>query len=148
MKKIMLLASLVAMSISSVAMALTEGAPRAVTISGCPAGTVSFVYRGNIDGPTGACAYTQRWESPLRGAQPALCLVRELKVLYQTSCLDNRLSNITTSVISVPTCWGFDQLGLPSNVKLVFAESAAAPTLRGIAVFKSSPFLPQAVTID
>jgi hypothetical protein len=147
-KKIMLSASLAAMSISSAALGLTEGNPRAVTVSGYPAGTVRFTYRGNVDGPTGACAYTQLWESPLRGAQPALCLVRELKMLNQTSCLYNRLFNITTSVISVPICWGFAQFGLPSQVKLVLAESDAAPTLRGIAVFTSSPFLPQAITID
>jgi hypothetical protein len=147
-KKIMLFASLAAMSISSAALGLTEGNPRAVTVSGCPAGTVRFFYLGNVDGPTGACAYTLRWESPLRGPLPASCRVRELKVLNQTSCLDNRLSNITTSVISVPICWAFNQLGLPSQVKLVLAESDAAPTLRGIAVFTSWPFLPQAVTID
>src|SRR5512132_901644 len=144
----MLFAALAAMSISSAAPALTEGNPRAVTVSGYPAGTVRFSYRGNVDGPTGACAYTQLWESPLRGAQPASCVVRELKMLNQTSCFYNRLANITTSVISVPICWGFTQLGLPSQVKLVLAETESVPTLRGIAVFAVWPFLPQAITID
>jgi hypothetical protein len=51
-------------------------------------------------------------------------------------------------VISVPVCWGFARYGLPSQVKLVLAASAAAPTLYGIAIFTLSPFLPQAVTID
>jgi hypothetical protein len=147
-KKIVLFASLAVMAISSAAPALTEGNPRAVTVSGYPAGTVKYSYRVNIDGPTGACAYTQLWETPLRVTQPALCVVRELKMLYQTSCLQNRLANITTSVISVPTCWGFTQYGIPSQVKLVLAESGAAPTLRGIAVFAFSPFLPQAITIE
>jgi hypothetical protein len=147
-KKIALLASLATISISSATLALTEGSPRAVTVSGCPAGTVTFFYLGNVDGPTGACAYSLRWESPLRGARPVSCRVRELKVLNQTSCLDNRLSNITTSVISVLGCRGFDQLGLPSHVKLVLAERDVAPTLFGVAVFTLWPFLPQAITID
>ena len=148
MKKLMLFASLAAVSISSAAPALTEGNPRAVTVSGYPAGTVRFTYLGSLDGPTGACVYTQRWESPLRGSQPALCSVRELKMLNQTSCLYNRLANITTSVVSVPVCVGFSQFGLPGHVKLVLAESDIPPTLRGIAVFTSSPFLPQAITIE
>ena len=148
MKKIVLLAALAAVSLSSPILALTEGDPRAVTISGYPAGTVRFIYFGNVKGPTGSCAYTMRWESPWRGPQPAVCRVRELKVLGHTSCLANSLSNITTSVISVPICWAFDQFGLPNQVNLVLAESDVAPTLRGIATFTSSPFLPQAITID
>jgi hypothetical protein len=148
LKEILLLASLAALSISSPILALTEGDPRAVTVSGYPAGTVRFIYLGNVKGPTGSCSYTMRWESPLLGPQPAVCRVRELKVLGHTSCLANSLANITTSVISVPICWAFDQFGLPNQVKLVLAESDTAPTLRGIATFTSSPFLPQAITID
>lgn len=148
MKKILLLASLRAVSISSPILALTEGNPRAVTISGQPAGTVTFIYLGNVKGPTGSCSYTMRWESPLRGPQPAVCRVRELKLLGHTSCLANCLANITTSVVSVPVCWAFDQLGLPGQVKLVLAESDTAPTLCGVVTFTSSPFLPQAITID
>jgi hypothetical protein len=148
LKKILLLASLAALSISSPTLALTEGVPRAVTISGQPAGTVTFTYLGNVKGPTGSCTYTMRWESPLRGPQPAVCRVRELKVLGHTSCLANSLANITTSVVSVPICWAFDQFGLPNQVKLVLAESYTAPTLSGVAIFTSSPFLPQAITIE
>ena len=51
-------------------------------------------------------------------------------------------------MISVPICWGFARYGLPSQVKLVLAESDIAPTLPGIAAFTLSPFLPQAITID
>ncbi|MFS8066717.1 MAG: hypothetical protein ACMG6S_10130 [Byssovorax sp.] len=136
------------MSISSPILALTEGDPRAVTISGQPAGTVTFVYLANVKGPTGSCAYRMRWESPLRGPQPAVCRVRELKLLGHTSCLANSLANITTSVVSVPICWAFDQLGLPNQVTLVLAESDIAPTLRGVVTFTSSPFLPQAIIIE
>ena len=69
-------------------------------------------------------------------------------MIGQTSCLFNRLSNLVTSVSSVPGCWGFDQYGLVGHVSLVLSESAVAPTLSGLAVFEAFPFLPQAITIE
>lgn len=143
-----LFAALVSMSIASVALALTEGVPRRVTVAGAPAGTTLFVYVRNFDGPTGSCGYDMLWESPYPVARPAECLVRELKMIGQTSCLVNRLSNVTTSVTSVLGCWGFDQFGLVDHVSLVLGESDVAPTLTGLVVFESFPFLPQPITID
>lgn len=147
-KMIMSLASLVLMSMSSAALALTEGAPRAVAVSGGRAGLARFFYVRDFDGPTGFCTYSMFWESPFPGARPAPCIVRELKMLGQTSCLDNRLSNLVTSVTSVVGCWGFDQYGLVSHVTLVLGESDVAPTLTGLAVFATFPFLPQPIIIE
>ena len=148
MKRLMLLALLVVMSISSAALALTEGAPRDITVSGGRAGIASFLYVRDFDGPTGSCSYVMLWGSPFPGARSAECVVRELKMIGQTSCLYNRLSNLVTSVSSVPGCWGFDQYGLVGHVALVLGESDVAPTLTGLAVFKAFPFLPQAITIE
>jgi hypothetical protein len=148
MKKMMLLALLVSMSIPSAALALTEGVDRGVMISGSRAGTASFVYTRDFDGPTGFCAYSMFWASPYGAARPAEGAVRELKMLGQTSCLDNRLSNLVTSVTSVPGGWGFDQYGLVGHVSLVLGERDVAPTLTGLAVFEAFPFLAQAITIE
>lgn len=148
MKRLLLLAHLVVMSISTPALALAEGIPRAVTVSGGRAGTATFIYSRDYDGPTGSCAYTLFWESPFPVPRPAQCVVRELKMIGQTSCLFNRLANLVTSVSSVLGCWGFDQYGLVGHVKLVLGESDVAPTLTGLAVFETFPFLPQAITIE
>jgi hypothetical protein len=143
-----LLAAFAIMSIAGVAPALTEGVSRRVTVAGEPAGTTIFVYFRNFDGPTGSCAYDMFWESPYAVARPAECVVRELKMIGQTSCLANRLVNVTTSVTSVLGCWGFDQFGLVGHVALVLGESDAGPTLTGIAVFEVFPFLPEPITIE
>lgn len=148
MKKLSLLALAAAVSLSSAASALTEGAVRGVAISGVRAGIATFIYVRNYDGPTGSCAYLMLWGSPFPGARAADCAVRELKMLGQTSCLHNRLEDLVTSVSSVVGCWGFDQYGLVGGVSLVLAESDAGPTLSGLAVFQAFPFLPQAITID
>src|SRR4051794_12406122 len=100
---------LVSISIAGAASALTEGGPRRITVAGAPAGTAFFEYTRNFDGPTGSCAYEMFWQSPFPVPRPAECVVRELKMIGQTSCLTNRLSNVTTSVTSVLGCWGFDQ---------------------------------------
>ena len=135
-------------SISSSALALTEGALRSVDVAGQRAGTVVFFYTRNFDGPTGSCGYDMFWESPYPVARPAECIVRELKMVGQTSCLFNRLADVTTSVTSVVGCWGFDQLGLVGHVSLVLGESDVAPTLTGIAVFEVFPFLAEPITIE
>ena len=88
------------------------------------------------------------WNSPFGSARAAECMVRELKMIGQTSCLHNRLEDLVTSVSSVPGCWGFDQYGLVGHLSLVLGESAVAPTLSGLAVFEAFPFLPQAITIE
>lgn len=88
------------------------------------------------------------WGSPFPGARAADCVVRELKMVGQTSCLLDRLASVVTSVSSVPGCWGFDQYGLVGGVSLVLAESGAGPTLTGLAVFELFPFLPRAITVE
>jgi hypothetical protein len=86
MKSMMLLAPLVLMSISSAALALTEGASRAAVISRGRAGTASFFYARRHDGPTGVCSYSMLRESPFPGARPAPCIVRALKNARSDSC--------------------------------------------------------------
>lgn len=141
-------AVLMSMSISSSALALTEGALRSVDVAGQRAGTVVFFYTRNFDGPTGSCGYDMFWESPYPVARPAKCVVRELKMIGQTSCLFNRLANVVTSVVSVVGCWGFDQFGLVDQVSLVLAERDVSPTLIGLAVFEAFPFLAEPITIE
>ena len=150
MKKSALFAALVSVSVSmsSSALALTEGALRSVDVAGERAGTVVFFYTRNFDGPTGSCGYAMFWRSPYPVARPAECVVRELKMIGQTSCLVNRLANVTTSVTSVLGCWGFDQFGLVDHVTLVLAERDVAPTLIGLAIFDAFPFLAEPITIE
>jgi hypothetical protein len=148
MKKSALFAALMSTSISSSALALTEGALRSVDVAGQRAGMAVFIYTRNFDGPTGSCAYEMFWESPYPVARPAECLVRELKMIGQTSCLFNRLANVVTSVTSVFGCWGFDQFGLVDHVTLVLAERDVAPTLVGLAIFDAFPFLAEPITIE
>jgi hypothetical protein len=64
-------ASLAAMSISSGAMAVTEGPPRAVAVAGRPAGFASFFFNGNVGGPAGACSYFMGWQGPFPPAGSA-----------------------------------------------------------------------------
>jgi hypothetical protein len=148
MKKSMLLAALAVLSISGGAMAITEGAPRPISVAGCPAGIASFFFVANVDGPAGACKYYMDWQSPFLPAGSAPCYVNELKALGQTSCLGNRQFNVTTAVLSTPgACTGFDQFGLIEDVQLVMSESFVSPTLNGLAVFVLFPFLPRPISI-
>jgi hypothetical protein len=148
MKNSMLLAALAVLSISGSAMAITEGAPRPISVAGCPAGIATFFFFANVDGPAGACKYFMDWQSPFLPAGSAPCLVDELKALLQTSCLGNRLHNVTTAVLSKPgACTGFDQYGLIEDVQLVMSESFVSPTLNGLAVFTLFPFLPRPISI-
>jgi hypothetical protein len=148
MKSLALLAAVTVLSTSGAAAALQEGAPRAVAVSGGRAGTAVFAYLRDYDGPTGSCAYTMYWQSPFAVPRPAQCVVRELKMIGQTSCLVNRLADVVTSVSSVPGCLGFDQYGLVDHVTLVLGEGATAPALTGLAIFETFPFLPQAISIE
>ena len=148
MKRYMSMALLAVMFTSSAALALTEGATRAVVVSGGRSGTATFIYLRDYDGPTGSCAYVMLWESPFPGARDAECVVRELKMIGQTSCLHNRLADLVTSVSSVIGCWGFDRYGLVDHVKLVLGESDVSPTLSGLAIFEAFPFLPQAISVE
>lgn len=148
MKKSMLLAALAVLSISGGAMAITEGAPRPISVAGFPSGIASFFFFANVDGPAGSCNYFMDWQSPFLPAGSAPCYVNELKALGQTSCLGNRLFNVTTTVLSVPgACQGFDNFGLIENVQLVLAESFVSPALNGLAVFSLFPFLPRPISI-
>lgn len=148
MKKMMLFASLAAMSISSGAMAVTEGPPRAVVVAGRPAGVASFFFNGNVGGPAGACSYYMDWQGPFPPAGSAACFVTESKALGRTSCLGNRLFDAPTTVTSVPGCQGFDEYGLIENVSLVLGESLVGAPISGLAVFSNFPFLPRSIIIS
>lgn len=147
MKRAMLFASLAVLSCSSVAFALTEGPPRPISVAGCPAGIASFFFAENIGGPAGVCSYYMDWQGPLLAAGSVPCYVTEQKALGQTSCLGNRLRDAPSSVLSVPGCQGFDRFGLPGDVSLVLGESPGIPTLNGVGLFATSPFLPQPISI-
>jgi hypothetical protein len=135
------------LSFSGVAAALTEGPPRPITVSGCPAGIASFFLASNVGGPAGACAYYMDWQGPFAAAGSVPCTLTEQKVLGQTSCLGNRLLDTPSSVISTAGCQGFDRFGLPGDVSLVLGEGPGPIGLNGVALFATSPFLPQAITI-
>ena len=143
----MQLASLAVLSFSSFAHALAEGPPRPISVSGSPAGIASFFLTANVGGPAGACAYYMDWQSPLLAAGSVPCYVNEQKALGQTSCLGNRLFDAPTVVTSVPGCQGFDRFGLPGDVVLTLGESPGGLTLNGVALFATSPFLPQPISI-
>lgn len=148
MKNSMLFAALAVLSISGSAMAITEGAPRPISVAGCPSGIASFFFVANVNGPAGACKYYMDWQSPFLPAGSAPCYVDELKALGQTSCLGNRQFNVTTAVLSTPgSCTGFDQYGLIEDVQLVMSESFVSPTLNGLAIFTLFPFLPRPISI-
>jgi hypothetical protein len=148
MKKSMLFAALAVLSISGSAMAIVEGAPRGISVAGCPAGVATFFFVANVDGPAGACRYFMDWQSPFFPAGSAPCFINELKSLNQTSCLLNRTRSVTTSVLSVPNlCAGFDEFGLPEDVQLVLGESFVAPSLNGLAIFSLFPFIPRPISI-
>jgi len=149
MKKSMLLAAFAVLSISGSAMALIEGPGRPISVAGCPAGIASFFFLNNVDGPTSVCRYFMDWQSPFLPAGSAPCLVDEQKALGQTSCLGNRMINVTTTVMSViNACAGFDNYGLlEPHVTLVLSESFVSPTLNGLAVFEMFPFLPRPISI-
>jgi hypothetical protein len=142
----MLFAALALLSISGSAMAITEGAPRPISVAGCPAGIASFFFVANVDGPAGACKYYMDWQSPFLPAGSAPCYVNELKAFGQTSCLANAHRNVTTTVLSAPFCQGFDNYGLIEDVQLVLSESYFGPTLNGLACFALFPFLPRPIT--
>jgi len=139
--------SLSFLSLSGVAGALTEGPPRPISVSGCPAGVASFFFASNVGGPAGACSYYMDWQGPLAAAGSVPCYVTEQKVLGQTSCLGNRLLDTPSTVLSTAGCQGFDRFGLPGDVTLVLGEGPGAIGLNGVALFATSPFLPQAISI-
>ncbi len=147
MKRAFLFTSLVVMAFPGLALALTEGHPRPISVSGSPAGIASFFLAGNVGGPAGACSYYMDWQSPLLAAGSVPCYVNEQKVLGQTSCLGNRLFNSPTTVMSALGCQGFDRFGLPGDVTLVMGESPGLLALNGVALFATSPFLPQPISI-
>jgi hypothetical protein len=142
-----MLASLAILSFSSVAAALTEGPPRPITVAGCPSGVASFFFMGNVGGPAGVCSYYMDWQGPIALAGSVPCNVNEQKALGQTSCLGNRTFEAISSVLSGPDCQGFDRFGIPGTVTLVLGEGPGAPALNGIALFATSPFLPQPISI-
>ena len=143
----MQLASVVVLCFSSVAHALTEGPPRPISVAGSPAGIASFFLAGNVGGPAGACSFYMDWQSPLLAAGSVPCYVTEQKALGQTSCLGNRLLDHPSVVSSVPGCQGFDRFGLPGDVSLTLGESPGVLTLNGVALFATSPFLPEPISI-
>ncbi len=147
MKRAMLLASLAVVAFSGVATALTEGPPRPITVAGSPSGVASFFFFGNLGGPAGTCSYYMDWHGPLALAGSVPCYVNEQKSLGQTSCLGNRTLNTVTTVMSAPDCQGFDRFGIPGEVKLVLGEGPGLAALNGIALFATSPFLPQPISI-
>lgn len=139
--------SLWVLSFSGVAGALTEGPPRPITVSGSPAGVASFFFSSNLGGPAGACTYYMDWQGPLAITGSVPCYVTEQKVLGQTSCLGNRLRDTPSTVLSTEGCQGFDRFGLPGDVTLVLGEGPGVVGLNGVALFATSPFLPQAISI-
>ncbi len=147
MKRAIQLASLAIMAFSGVAEALTEGPPRPITVAGCPSGVASFFFAGNIGGPAGVCSYYMDWQGPLSLAGSVACYVNEQKALGQTSCLGNRTFEAVSAVTSAPDCQGFDRFGIPGDVKLILGEAPGTPALNGIALFATSPFLPQSISI-
>ena len=147
MKRAMLLASLAIVASSGAAQALMEGPPRPITVAGSPSGVASFFFAGNIGGPAGVCSYYMDWQGPLALAGSVPCYVNEQKALGQTSRLGNRTFNTVTSVLSAPDCQGFDRFGIPGEVKLILGEGPGLAALNGIALFSTSPFLPQPISI-
>ena len=139
--------ALVVLSFSGVASALTEGPPRPITVSGCPAGVASFFLSTNLGGPAGACSYYMDWQGPLAIAGSVPCYVTEQKVLGRTSCLGNRLLDTPSTLQSAAGCQGFDRFGLPGDVTLVLGEGPGVVGINGVALFATSPFLPQAISI-
>ncbi len=148
MKRMMLFASLAAMSASTGAMALTEGPPRAVVVAGAPAGVASFFFNGNGGGPAGACSYYMNWQGPLPAAGSAGCDLVEDKALGQTGCLGSRLFDAPTRLTSRRDCQGFDEYGLVEDVSLVLGESVAGGPISGVAVFSQFPFIPRSIIIS
>jgi hypothetical protein len=148
MKKMMLLASLAAVSISSGAVALTEGPARAVVVAGQPAGFATFYANGNLGGPAGGCSYYMDWQGPLPLAGSAACLVTEHKALGATSCLGNRFIDTPTTLVSSRDCEGFDQYGLVEEVSLSLGGSFAGAPMSGVALFSQFPFLPRSIVIS
>jgi hypothetical protein len=146
MKSATLLASLLVLSISPAAAALSEGAPRPIVVAGCPSGIASFFLAANGGGPAGFCSYYMDWQSPFLAAGSVPCYVQEQKSLGQTSCLLGRLFDAPSVITSAPSCQGFDNFGIPGNVNLVLGEGAGGG-LSGVAVFASSPFLPRPILI-
>ena len=148
MKRMMLFASLAAISISSGAMAVTEGPRRAVAVSGQPAGFASFYLNGNVGGPAGAWSYYMDWQGPLLAAGSAACYMTELKALGATSCLGNRLVDVPTNLTSLPGCEGFDEYGLIEDVSLVLGGSFAGAPMSGVVLFSQFPFVPRSIIIS
>lgn len=147
-KKILLLASLAAMSISTGALAVTEGLPRAVAVAGQPAGTASFYFNGNLGGPFGGCSYYMDWQGPLRATGSAACYVTETKALGQTSCFGGRLFDVPTTVQSqLRACEGFDEYGQIEDVSLVLSVSAPGAPISGFGVFALFPFIPRSIVL-
>jgi hypothetical protein len=147
MKKIMLFASLAAMSVSTGAMALTEGVPRAVAVAGAPAGVVSFFFDGNGGGPFGSCSYYMDWQGPNPAVGSVGCEMTEEKALGQVSCLGSRRFDVPTTLKSSRVCQGFDQYGQIEDVSLVLAENLAGGPINGLAVYSLFPFLPRSIVL-
>jgi hypothetical protein len=151
MKRARLLALLAILSFPREALAIQEGARRQVLVAGAPAGIFTVFFTVNVPLPNGACLYDVDWESPYSPAGSVMCEVAEQKVLGHTSCLANRSTNFTTTLISTQnptrTCLGFDQYGLFQPVTLILGESQFTPTLNGLGVFQLFPFLPRSINI-
>jgi hypothetical protein len=147
MKGMMLFAALLAMSVSSGALALTEGPARAVLVGGRPAGIATFYLNGNLGGPAGACSYYMDWQGPSLVVGSAACIVTERKALGATSCLGNRRIDTPTTLTSSRDCQGFDQYGLFEEVSLTLSGSFTGAAMSGVAVFAQFPFLPQSIII-
>lgn len=148
MKTRMLFASLAILSISTSAMALAEGVPRAVVVGGAPAGLASFYFNGNLGGPFGGCSYYMDWEGPLRAAGSVGCYLTEVKALGQTACLGVRLFDVPTTLKSERGgCEGFDEYGLIEEVSITLSESALGAPIAGVAVYAQFPFIPRSIVL-
>jgi hypothetical protein len=147
MKKLTLFASLAILSVSSGALALTEGPARAVVVGGRAVGIATFYLNGNLGGPSGGCSYYMDWQGPSIVAGSAACIVKESKALGATSCLANRLITTPTTLTSSRDCEGFDQYGQLEQVTFSLAGPFTGAPMTGVAVFAQFPFLPQSIII-
>ena len=135
MKKLISLALICGVLVPSSAMALKDGAPKAVWVGRQPAGIITPFFLQQLPGH---CEYTASWDT-LLGRDSGVCDLFEARSVPNLSCSQNLYRDID-SFIHSGDCWGVDTRDRVVEVDMLVAgESEYTGELSGTICFSYAP---------
>lgn len=142
MRKILLLAAPLALTIASAGSALalrTNGASYTVSFDGQRVGT--WTLRNKVEDRDTVCRYTVRWHD-LSGppiTRTSLCKIDETKAGDNFDCEQARRGGFSTIVQKAGgTCTGFDSAGQQTNVNILIGGENDSGQIHGVVEVEST----------